>query len=70
MLGDKGVDLRDGARQFFDNRAAPGLAVGINQSVVVPEGPLFAAREPLPEFVSQNAVVGEDGAGVVQLVGG
>src|SRR5436309_2558853 len=48
--------------------AAPGL--GVEQGAVVPEGALPAAGEAAPERLAEAAVVGEDGAGVVELVGG
>src|SRR6202050_5919162 len=59
-------------RQFQFSNQSVGLAPNkfLQQGPVVPESSIAAAVEPRPERFSDVAVVGKNGAHIVQFVGG
>ena len=62
--------FRDNALQFLDDAVGSRGFEDFEQFVEVPELQVATAFEALPDFGADHAVVVEDGAGVVELVGG
>src|ERR671922_2551498 len=56
--GHKPFQLSDHAVELFHHEASPALPQGVDQGAIVPQRPVFAAIEPVPQRVPLTTAVG------------
>src|SRR5208283_2382645 len=66
----KGFQFEDDSLQLVDERVRFLATEFVQQSAVVPECALALSLETLPDRFANLAIIGKDGAGVMQFVGG